>query len=441
MPSRIPPIQPVDINPHWKFLCEEIGERRAGSAAEHRSAEYIRRQFDAAGLNDIRLEAFECNLLRSASASLEILDVASWIKVPCDVLVGSPSTEPAVKPTEMELVWVEMPEQAGRLKPGSMTGKALALFGQLATDTQNHRAIVRSGAALVIWIDDRLPFEWAKADAILPVWRQRVGALPTVAVALRSAYDWRTRGVKRVRGCVATENVPATSYNVVADLPGRDAKAGMLAFGCHYDTQVGNVGADDNASGTVGVIALANAFAFAARKKPFARTIRFIAFGTEEQLSVGARAYAIEHRKNMNRHALMINLDSLSCALGHTQVMVAGSTQLEKWMVKNMESCGVSPRVFRQVTPFADHFPFTMFGVPALWFARPNFGNMRWQHHSPHDNLATVSADTVCMLLNAIAPMAEKVADSRSLPFKAGIDKQERPEIKRMALELFDMKI
>lgn len=441
MPSRTPAIQPSDVNPHWKFLCEEIGERRAGSDAEHRSAEYIRQQFRNAGLNDSRLEAFECNSLRSARASLEILDIASWIKVPCEVLVGSPSTDPAAQPSEMELIWVEMPEQSGRLKPGSMKGKAIALFGPLATDTQNHRAIVRSGASLVVWIDDRLPFEWPKADAILPVWRKRVGALPTIAVALRSAYDWRTRGVKRVRACVATENVPAISYNVVGDLKGRDEKLGMLAIGCHYDTQVGNVGADDNASGTVSVIALAHAFAAAAAKKPFARTIRFIAFGAEEQLSVGARAYALAHRKEMNRHALMINLDSLSCALGHTQVLIAGSTQLEKWMVKNMESNGVSPRIFREVTPFADHFPFTMFGVPALWFARPNFGNMRWQHHSTHDNLSTVSADAVCTLLNAIAPLAAKVADAQSLPFKAGIDKTERPEIKRLALELFDMKI
>jgi Zn-dependent M28 family amino/carboxypeptidase len=188
-------------------------------------------------------------------------------------------------------------------------------------------------------------------------------------------------------------------------------------------------------------MARASAFAAAAKKKPFARTIRFIAFGTEEQLSVGARAYAIAHRKQMDRHALMINLDSLSCALGHTQVLVAGSTQLEKWMLKNLKSAGITPRVFRQVTPFADHFPFTMFGVPALWFARPNFGGMRWQHHSTHDNLSTVSADAVCTLLNAIAPLAANVADARSLPFKAGIDKTERPEIKRLALELFDMRI
>ncbi|HYF50772.1 MAG TPA: hypothetical protein VEJ63_15265, partial [Planctomycetota bacterium] len=65
----------------------------------------------------------------------------------------------------------------------------------------------------------------------------------------------------------------------------------------------------------------------------------------------------------------------------------------------------------------------------------------RWQHHGPHDNLSTVSAEQLSILVTAVAKLAASVADSKSLPFKAGIDPKERPEIKRLALELFDMKI
>ncbi|HYF50837.1 MAG TPA: M28 family peptidase, partial [Planctomycetota bacterium] len=378
---RVSAITPDDLLPHWRKIAGEIGERRAGSDAEHATAQYIQSQFASAGLKPW-MEAFQCNSLRHANATLEVLDEARWVKAPIEVLVGSPSTSPADRPREYELVWVEMPEQSARLTPGSMKGKALGLFGPLATSTENHRRIVQSGASLVIWIDDRIPADWPKSDAILPAWARRVGALPTIAAAYKDAYMWRVRGVKRIRACVETRHFAATSYNVIADVEGRDPKAGVIAFGCHYDTQCGNVGADDNGSGTVAIIALAKKFAEAARAKPFLRTLRFIAFGTEEQLSVGSKAYVETHRSELDPakarnsrlpggHALMLNLDSCSSALGHTEMYVSGSKQLEGWGVREMARYGIGTRVVRAVTPFADHFPFTMFGVPALWFYRP----------------------------------------------------------------------
>ena len=449
--SRVSDIIPGDVLPHWHRLAGQIGERRAGSDAEHAAAQYVHSQFEAAGLQST-LEAFQCNSLRFASAKLEVLDEGKWTQAQHEVLVGSPSTTPANTPREYELVWIEMPEQAARLTPGSMKGKALGLFGPLATSTGNHRRLVESGAAVVIWIDDRIPMDWPKSDAILPAWARRVGALPTMAAGYRDAYMWRARGVKRIRACIETRHFAATSYNVITDIPGRDKHAGIVVFGCHYDTQCGNVGADDNGSGTVSIIALAKKFAAAAKQRPFLRTLRFIAFGTEEQLSVGAKAYVETHRDELEGklakksklpggHALMINLDSCSSALGHTEMFVSGSKQLESWALKEMGRHGVPARVARGVTPFADHFPFTMFGVPALWFYRPNFAGIRWQHHGPHDNLSTVSPEQLCLLISAVAKMAATVADAKALPFKGGIDPKERPEIKRLAQELFDMKI
>jgi aminopeptidase YwaD len=437
--SLLKPLSPSDFDHDWRMLVETIGERRAGSAAEHQAAQYIFEQFERAGLQNARLEAFACKSLRSAKASLEVADGGGWTKVPCEILVGSPSTDPAEMPVERELVWIEMPEQAGRLKPGAFKGKALLLFGPLATDTKNHRAIVRSGADLVIWVDDRLPFEWAKADGLLPAWAKRYGVLPTIAIAFRTGYQWRVQGAKRVRVCVQTDVSDETSYNVVADVPGSDQKLGVVAFGCHYDTQIGNPGADDNASGTVSVLALARAFAAAAKQKPFARTVRFIAFGTEEQLSVGSRAYVLAHQPEMKLHALMINLDSLSSALAHTSVLVAGSPELRRWIVRQLESAGISVRISDEITPFADHFPFTIFGVPAFFVHRSNCPGGRWQHHSIYDTLETVSGEELAKLVTAVGALAANVAHSRTLPFKRGIQPKDRPEIKRLARELFEI--
>lgn len=98
---------------------------------------------------------------------------------------------------------------------------------------------------------------------------------------------------------VGTEVVEAPAWNVVARLPGR---AGPLAaehvvVGSHLDhlgTQQGQLhpGADDDASGTTGVLALAGAFS-RLRTRP-ARSLVFVTFCGEELGLLGS-AYFVEH--------------------------------------------------------------------------------------------------------------------------------------------------
>jgi len=437
--ARIAPLTPADVLPHWEVLVETIGERRAGSAAEHRAAAYICSEFKRAGADTASLEAFDCNSLLDTRTVVEVLDGDVWRPVTCEVLVGSPSTKPEGRVQELELVWVEMPEQSARLKPGALKGKALLLFGPLATDTENHKRVVRSGAEIVLWVDDRIAAEWPKSDAILPVWAKRHGKLPTVAVGFQPAYGWRCRGVNRVRAMVQTRHAIRDSYNVLGEFEGSDPKAGIVALGCHYDTQCGNPGADDNGSGTVALLAVARKLGEAIRTQRFRRTIRLIAFGTEEQLSVGSRAYALQHRAEMKRHKLMLNYDSLASALGHTRMLVSGSAELERWALRGMAAGNAPSRVSHQVTPFADHFPFNVFGVPSIWYYRLNTEGIRWQHHGPHDDLSTISPVALCEVVNASLPLIAEAADRPRLPFEPGMRPEDKPLIRRFAKELFDM--
>src|SRR5512141_1474486 len=83
-------------------------------------------------------------------------------------------------------------------------------------------------------------------------------------------------------GCTVT-NQPfvcdgTTYHNVIAELPGKDAPERVLVVGAHYDTVAATPGADDNASGVAGVLALARELA----KRPLGATVRFVAFALEE---------------------------------------------------------------------------------------------------------------------------------------------------------------
>ncbi len=400
----------------WQKLCADIGERRAGTPGERRAADYIAEEWRAAGLASVRLEPFPCT--RMAELRAEVHEPAPrgrrWKPVEAVPLVGSPST-PGRGPIEGELVWLEMPEAGHRLRPGSLRGKILALFGPLPTDAALHQRLVRAAPVAVIHVDERLPFAWAKNDGMYPYWVLRYGVRPTLTVPYLEAWRWRQQGVKRLRVRVVARPVAAESQNVIGELTGRDPALPAIAVSAHHDTQCHNVGADDNASGVVALLALARQFA-TARRRPL-RTLRFISFGTEEQLSVGADAYVRQHPETRRDTALVVNFDSVASPLGHFILWVAGAPALERHAVRRLAAGGVDVQVRREICPFFDHFPFNRAGVPSLTLMRENFSGGRWQHHSAHDNMENVSAPDLQRLLDATAPLLAGLAGARALPF------------------------
>lgn len=67
-------------------------------------------------------------------------------------------------------------------------------------------------------------------------------------------------------------------HNIMVELPGSVSPERILVMGAHYDTVKSTPGADDNASGVAGVLALSRMLA--GSRVP--RTIKFVAFALEE---------------------------------------------------------------------------------------------------------------------------------------------------------------
>ena len=417
----------------WRVLCEEIGERRAGSAAERRAAEFIAVRFAALGLERIITEEFPCTSLAKARSRVEARVGAKWQTVDSEVLVGAPSTA-GKKPIEGDIVWLELPENLPRLKRGSLRGKFAVIFGPLPTRVEQQRRLVAAEPVAVIHVDERLPFTWAKSDGVYPAWVKRHGMPPMATVPYTDAWQWRLAGVRRLRVQIDVSLRAAHSQNVIAEIPGREPRLPALLLTAHHDTQCGNPGADDNASGVVALLALAQMLA----GRPHRRTIRFISFGCEDQLSVGAAAYLQAHRFEMDAHGLVVNFDSIASALGHLELWRTGSDALGKFAGDRLARGGVEVRTSGEVTPFFDTFPFNVGGVPSLCFYRSNFSGGRWQHHSRHDTLANVSGGEVLRLVRAVAPLVDDLASRRVWPFTRAFPPAQAREVKRLADELFD---
>lgn len=83
------------------------------------------------------------------------------------------------------------------------------------------------------------------------------------------------------------------AHNIIAEIPGRDAKAGYVMAGGHFDSWIAGDGASDNGAGSVVVIEAARILrSLGVAPK---RSIRFALWEGEEQGLLGSRAYIEQH--------------------------------------------------------------------------------------------------------------------------------------------------
>ncbi|NUQ63357.1 MAG: M28 family peptidase, partial [Pirellulales bacterium] len=98
-----------------------------------------------------------------------------------------------------------------------------------------------------------------------------------------------------------------TYYNVVGAKPGAARPNDIYIVGAHYDS-LNNPGADDNASGTAGVMEIARVLA----QQDFEATLVFIAFDREEQGLFGSTAYAAAAQNAGKTIRGMVSLDMIA---------------------------------------------------------------------------------------------------------------------------------
>lgn len=142
---------------------------------------------------------------------------------------------------------------------------------------------------------------------------------------------------------VNVNRVESPSHNVIGILPGSDPKLKdeAIVIGAHYDhlgrggagslaQREGEIhhGADDNASGTAGLLELARMFS-TQRPKP-RRTIVFIAFSGEEEGLIGSNYYVNHPVVPLANTVAMINLDMVG-RLNNQKLVIGGVGTASEW--------------------------------------------------------------------------------------------------------------
>jgi Peptidase family M28/PA domain len=276
------------------------------------------------------------------------------------------------------------------------------------------------------------------------------GATPS---DLESAIDRdlkpQSRALPDTRATIHFRNTSVstgTSYNVVGLLEGNDSKLRsetILISGHHdHDGMSGSEiwhGADDNGSGSVGVVALAHAFAANAKAKsglPTKRSILFVVFAAEERGLLGAFYLAAHPLRPLDTTRAMINFDMIGRnetpsdqTTGLLEIPADTSNRL------NLIGALYSPDYHRTVVEQnkhvglvlddrfdhesalnvffrSDQFPFVLKNIPAFWW----FTGFHPDYHHTTDTADKINYAKMAKILRLAYLSGNQFADQAAPP-------------------------
>ena len=227
----------------------------------------------------------------------------------------------------------------------------------------------------------------------------------------------------------ATDNAEGerrVANNVVGWIPGRSNTNEYVVIGAHYDhlgygsfgslyrgdTPRIHNGADDNASGTAGLLELAHYFS----EHPPADNILLLAFSGEEMGLLGSAHYVEEPTVDLSQAKAMINLDMIG-RMSDKNLLIFGVGTTPKWselaMAVNEDS--LSLNLVKDGTGASDHTSFYYKNIPVLHY----FTDTHSDYHRPSDDLAYIEVEGQELVVNHVARMVDALGSvsKDELPF------------------------
>ena len=223
---------------------------------------------------------------------------------------------------------------------------------------------------------------------------------------------------------VAIENTRTTVNNVLAYMPGKTDE--YVVLGAHYDhlgrgtfdslapSQIGQIhpGADDNASGTAGLLELARVLS--PLKGQLDRGILFASFAGEELGLLGSAAWVKDPTKPLDKAVAMLNMDMIG-RIRDNKVYVGGVGTGSDFQKILEQARGDSPLKF-EISPggysSSDHTSFVMKRIPVLFF----FSGLHSDYHKPSDTWDKINSGSAAMLVNIVARAAVELASEPGKP-------------------------
>ncbi len=227
---------------------------------------------------------------------------------------------------------------------------------------------------------------------------------------------------------VNVKAVKVVTDNVIGFLEGKDPvlKNEVVVIGAHKDhlghgmygslysgsdKQIHN-GADDNASGTAGMLEIAQKLS--ARKKDLKRSYLFMAFGGEEAGLLGSAYFTKSPLFEKRKIVAMLNMDMIG-RLTDDKLIIYGTGSSPYWKpaLDSLNSAYNFKLTFSEESSGrSDHASFYSKDVPVLHF----FTGTHKDYHAPTDDVALINGEGSAKVASYVYDVAVALNSLRSKP-------------------------
>ncbi len=244
----------------------------------------------------------------------------------------------------------------------------------------------------------------------------------------------------KTRIVYAKQSITRLASNVAGLIEGSDKKDEIVVFSAHYDhlgIQDGKMypGADDDGSGTVGVMEIAQAFAIAQKKgKGPRRSLLFLCFSGEEKGLLGSEYYASHPLVPMEKTVVDLNIDMIGRVdAAHEKkpnyVYIIGDEKLSSDLRPISEKANNTylnmtldykynvENEPNQYYSRSDHYNFAKNGVPVIFYFKGSHND----YHKPTDTFEKINFG---ILLNTTKLVYYTGWDIANRPERLKVDKR-----------------
>ncbi|MDF1611067.1 M28 family peptidase [Stygiobacter electus] len=238
------------------------------------------------------------------------------------------------------------------------------------------------------------------------------------------------------------KEVQKTARNVGGILEGTDPvlKNEYIVIGAHYDhlgidqlkdasmykgtdKQIHN-GADDNASGTTGVLEVAEKFASV--KNNLKRSILFLAFSGEELGILGSTYFTNNSPIEINKIVAMLNMDMVGRLNNENNLTIIGSGTSSKWkeILNNKNKYDFKLSMSDGGSGGSDHQAFSNKNIPVLFF----FTGTHNDYHKPSDDVDKINFTGEEKVLNFVFDIGNEIQQLPEKPdYVKVVEQAQRP--------------
>lgn len=228
-------------------------------------------------------------------------------------------------------------------------------------------------------------------------------------IGLAGAGDRETVTAKNVGGVIRGSGDLADEWIVIgAHLD----HLGMGYFGSRTGPGELHPGADDNASGSAGVLLIADKLAELAKDTADGedrRSILLMLFDGEESGLNGARHYVNDPIAAPENHAVMINWDMIG-RIEDERVVVAGldtGEGMREFFSPMFADAGLDIRAPERMTGASDHMMFYRAGIPVIF---SHIDGLHDDYHTPEDTSDKINRVGATKVVRLFAKMVDEFA-------------------------------